>query len=203
MSSTDHQIENSISIENYNGDPVIDSNNCCYDPITDTTIYNCVMSDDHTFISGFTDTGTKARYIYKKSKWYYGKDIRETNLINLRERNREERLEIIAKANEKRKENNEKKRNFNELAKAMLEQVASDKMINNSIDDPSMLIDKSYGSLILAAMIQGAANGSFKCAEFIRDTAGYKPKNEVELSADIMTDQDRSLLDKVSHRLTG
>lgn len=202
MDNTKDQ-ETKAYIENYNGDPVIDSNKCCYDPITDTTIYDCILSDDHTFISGYTDTKTKARYIFKKHRWYYGKDIGSSNLINLRERTQDERLKIIEKANESKRENIEKKKNFNELAKAMLEQIASDKVINNTIDDPNMMIDKSYGSLILAAMIQGAANGSFKCAEFIRDTAGYKPRNELEIDANIMSDQDRALLDKVNQRLTG
>ena len=45
-------------------------------------------------------------------------------------------------------------------------------------------------------MIQGALNGSFKCFEAVRDTAGFKPKNEVELNADIMTDADKALIDK-------
>ena len=142
-------------------------------------------------------------YFSKKHKWFYGKDIGSSNLVDLRERTREERLKIIEKANESRRENLEKKKNFNELAKAMLEQVVSNKVISETLDDTDMMIDNTYGSLILAAMIQGAKNGSFKCAEFIRDTAGYKPKNEVELQADVITDADRSLIDKLSKRLTG
>lgn len=195
--------QDKVYIENYNGDPVIDSNKCCYDPITNTTIYDCILSDDHMFISGYTDTKTKARYSFKKHKWYYGKNIGTSNLIDLSERTEQEKREIIKNSHIKAQENRDKKKNFNELAKAMLEQIASDKVINNTIDDPNMMIDKSYGSLILAAMIQGAANGSFKCAEFIRDTAGYKPRNELEIDANIMSDQDRALLDKVNQRLTG
>ena len=150
-----------------------------------------------------TDDGTKARYSYKKHKWFYGKEIGSSNLIDLRERTREERLKIIEKANESRRENIEKKKNFNELAKAMLEQVVSNKVISETLDDTDMMLDNTYGSLILAAMIQGAKNGSFKCAEFVRDTAGYKPesKSSIDLSADIMTDADRSLLDKLSKRI--
>ena len=68
--------------------------------------------------------------------------------------------------------------------------------LKETIDDPDMMIDNTYGSLILAAMVQGAKNGSFKCAEFVRDTAGYKPKNEIELQADIMTESDKALIDK-------
>lgn len=193
--------ENTISITDKNDDPVIDSNQSCYDPLRDITIYDCIQSEDRSYISGYTSDGVKARYIFAKHKWFYGKEIRETNLINLRERTKEERLKIIEKANESRRENIEKKKNFNELAKAMLEQVASNKVISETIDDTDMMLDNTYGSLILAAMIQGAKNGSFKCAEFVRDTAGYKPKNEVELNADIMTDADRSLLDKLNKRI--
>lgn len=194
--------ENTVSITDKNDDPIIDSNGQCYDPIKDIYIYDCKMDEEnHSYISGFTSDGVKARYIFSRHKWFYGKEIRETNLINLRERSKDERLKIIEKANESKRENIQKKKNFNELAKAMLEQVASDKTIRETVDDPAMMIDNTYGSLILAAMIQGAKNGSFKCAEFIRDTAGYKPKNEVDISADIMTDADRSLLDKIGKRI--
>ena len=50
-------------------------------------------------------------------------------------------------------------------------------------------------------MVQEAGKGSYKHYETLRDTAGFKPKDEVGITADIMTDADRSLLDKVSGRL--
>ena len=86
---------------------------------------------------------------------------------------------------------------MNDLAKALLRQKASEEEIAEVLgDNRQSLLDDSYASLILAAMVQGAKNGSFKCAEFIRDTAGYKPKNELEIQADIMTDNDKALIDK-------
>lgn len=194
--------EHTISITDKNDDPVIDSNQSCYDPLRDITIYDCIQSEDRSYISGYTSDGVKARYIFAKHKWFYGKEIgTQNNLVNLKDRTEKERKEIVSKAHEKARENRENKKNFNELAKAMLEQVVSNKVISETLDDTDMMIDNTYGSLILAAMIQGAKNGSFKCAEFIRDTAGYKPKNEVELNADIMTDADRSLIDKLSKRI--
>jgi hypothetical protein len=195
--------ENTISITDKNDDPVIDSNQSCFDPITNTYIYDCTLSEDNMFISGYTDSGMKARYSYKKHRWYYGSNIGTSNLIDLSERTEEEKREIIKKSHEKAAENRENKKNFNELAKAMLEQVVSNKVISETLDDTDMMLDNTYGSLILAAMIQGAKNGSFKCAEFVRDTAGYKPesKSSIDLSADIMTDADRSLLDKLSKRI--
>jgi len=197
--------ENTISITDKNDDPVIDSNQSCYDPITNTYIYDCTLSEDNMFISGYTDSGMKARYSYKKHRWYYGSNIGTSNLIDLSERTEEEKREIIKKSHEKAAENRENKKNFNELAKAMLEQVVSNKVISETLDDTDMMIDNTYGSLILAAMIQGAKNGSFKCAEFVRDTAGYKPesKSSIDLTGEIMTDADRSLIDKLSKRLTG
>lgn len=193
--------ENTISITDKNDDPVIDSNQSCYDPLRDITIYDCIQSEDRSYISGYTSDGVKARYIFSKHKWFYGKEIREANLISLSDRSIEDRKRLGSLGGIKAKENREQKKNFNELAKAMLEQVVSNKVISETLDDTDMMLDNTYGSLILAAMIQGAKNGSFKCAEFIRDTAGYKPKNEVELNADIMTDADRSLIDKLNKRI--
>lgn len=195
--------ENTISITDKNDDPIIDSDNKCFDPIKNIYIYDCKLdTENHSFISGFTSDGVKARYVFSKHKWFYGMEIGKTNLINLRERTRDERLKIIEKANESKRENIERKKNFNELAKAMLEQVASNKTIKETLSDTDMMLDNTYGSLILASMIQGATNGSFKCAEFIRDTAGYKPKNELDITADVMTDEDRSLIDKLNKRLS-
>lgn len=174
--------------------PSIDDNKQCITS-DNVIIYNCVLQDNGN-ITGFTSDNVKAFYDFNDNKWYFGKSIGLRNLINLSERTEDERKEIYIKSQESRKRNKEEKKNFNELAKALLDQVVSDKVIRETIDDPDMMIDNTYGSLILAAMVQGAKNGSFKCAEFIRDTAGYKPKNELEIQADIMTDNDKALIDK-------
>lgn len=171
-----------------------DNNTCLTND--NTVIYDCIIDPDNNNIKGHTDNNIKALYVYNDNKWLYGKDIGNINLINLKERTVDERLKIIEKANESKRRNIENKKNFNELAKALLDMTVSDRTIKQTLEDPDTMIDNSYGSLILAAMAQGAKNGSFKCAEFLRDTAGYKPKNEIEVSADIMTDADRSLIDK-------
>ena len=61
--------------------------------------------------------------------------------------------------------------------------------------------DKSVMAVLTARMVQEAGKGSYKHYETLRDTAGFKPKDEVDISADIMTDADRALLDKVGRRL--
>lgn len=174
--------------------PSIDDNKQCITS-DNVIIYNCVLQDNGN-IKGITEDHIKALYVYDKDLWLFGRDIGSNNLVSLRDRTVDERLKIIEKANEKKRENLEKKKNINELAKAMLEQVASDKVIRETIDNPEMMIDNSYASLLVASMIQSALNGSFKAFEAVRDTAGYKPKNEIELQADIMTDNDKALIDK-------
>lgn len=48
-----------------------------------------------------------------------------------------------------------------------------------------------------------AGKGSTKAAEFLRDTIGEKPVDRQEVSADIMTDAERSLIAKIQARLSG
>jgi len=62
--------------------------------------------------------------------------------------------------------------------------------------------ERSASAVIIARMIQEACAGSFKAAEFVRDTAGYRPKDIHEISADIITEEDRSLIEKLNKRLT-
>ena len=174
--------------------PSIDNDNICI-TADGTTISNCVIDPDTNDIKGITPDNIKALYKYNDNKWYYGKDIGSLNLINLAG-NTERARQLGSIGGKKAKENRDAKKNFNELAKALLDLTVSDSMVKETLENPDTMIDNSYGSLILAAIAQGAKNGSFKCAEFIRDTAGYKPKNEIEVSADIMTDADRSLIDK-------
>ena len=185
--------------------PTIDNFKCCYDSVRDIKIYDCILSDDGLTIDGYTEDGAKAKYISDKGKWFYGSEISRLNLITFADRTPQEMREITAKANQKRIENNEKKRTLNEIAKSLLTVELSERNINQILGDSKEIVgdSKDVGTIMIAKMIQSAMSGSFKCAEFVRDTAGYKPKNEMEISADIMTDDDRALLDKVSKRLIG
>ena len=177
--------------------PSIDEQNKTVTP-DGIIISDCKVLDNGN-ISGYTSDGTKALYDHNKNKWLIGgKAIRENNLINLKERTKDERLSIIDKANESKRRNNEQKRNINELAKAMLEQALSDRQKQEIVGERDYTLDNTLASALLNAMINSALDGSFKAFESVRDTAGFKPKNEVEIQADIMTESDRALIDKVS-----
>ena len=178
--------------------PSIDENNNTITP-DGIVIENCSLSDNGDII-GYTSDGKKALYKSFKDKWFIGGDeIKKANLINLRERTKDERLEIIEKANEAKRKNIEQKKNIEELAKIILERSMSDNMINDILGDKADLLpDNSVASVLVGAMVKSALEGSFKAFEAVRDTAGYKPKNELEIQADIMTESDKMLIDKVS-----
>ena len=175
--------------------PCIDENGICFTD-DNVKILSCTVSDNGN-IKGITENNVKALYDYSNNTWYYGKEISKLNLVNLADRTIEERQKLGSIGGKKAKENRDAKKNFNELAKAMLEQTLTESQIKDILGDKTtMLLDNTVASTILGAMIQGALDGSFKCAEFVRDSAGYRPKDMLEVQADIMSDADRSLIDK-------
>ena len=55
--------------------------------------------------------------------------------------------------------------------------------------------DLTVQGVMIAKMAQEAIqNGNAKAAEFVRDTSGQRPKDIIEVSAEIMTEADRSLI---------
>ena len=178
--------------------PCIDSDNVCITK-DGVKVCDCVLNDNGN-ISGYTEDHTKALYVFAKDSWYFGRDIgRYNNLVSLADRTEEERKYYGSIGGLKAKENRDAKKNINDLAKAMLEQTLSEKQIKGILgDNTTMLLDNSVASAMLGAMIQGALNGSFKCFEAVRDTAGYRPKDisQVDLNANVLTDADKSLIDK-------
>lgn len=70
------------------------------------------------------------------------------------------------------------------------------------LKDPEARKNLDGMSVLMARMyLEATENGNVKAAEFVRDTAGYKPVEQVQLDASVMTDQDRALMDKVAKRV--
>ena len=90
-----------------------------------------------------------------------------------------------------------------EIAKAILEHAMNEAQIDEVLGSSKDLLDgdKSVMAVLTARMVQEAGKGSYKHYETLRDTAGFKPKDEIGISADIMTDADRELIEKVNRRL--
>lgn len=53
---------------------------------------------------------------------------------------------------------------------------------------------------VTVAMYERAQAGDVKAAQFIRDTAGEKPTDTVDLNANVMTEADKALIDKLKNR---
>ena len=54
---------------------------------------------------------------------------------------------------------------------------------------------------IMAAALLQATEGNVKAQQFIRDTIGEQPTSKQEITADIMTDHDRDLIEKLQKKL--
>lgn len=188
-------------------EPIIDECGRCYDEARGITIYDCKLSDDLSYISGYSDEGKKARYVFERGDWLYGSDIGRANMRPLNTLPKAEALAIQKKGAEKIRKTTQEKQTLNDIAKNMLDVEISEGNIDEILGKARELLgdQKSAGAVMIAKMIQTAYAGSFKAAEFVRDTAGYKPaaKNELDISADIITAEDRSLIDKLNKRLTG
>lgn len=118
-------------------------------------------------------------------------------------RSKEEVRELNAKGGRKSGETRRKQRDMREIAKAILEHAMNEAQIDEVLGNSKDLLDgdKSVMAVLTARMVQEAGKGSYKHYETLRDTAGFKPKDEIGISADIMTDADRELVEKVNRRL--
>lgn len=59
----------------------------------------------------------------------------------------------------------------------------------------------SNSVVMTAAAAKKAREGDLKAQEYLRDTAGQMPTKEVNLSAEVVTEADKKLLDKVAKRI--
>lgn len=125
------------------------------------------------------------------------------NLIPFNQRTEEQQREIAKMGGKASGEARKKKRDMREVAKAILEHAMNEAQIEEVLGNSKELLDgdKSVMAVLTARMVQEAGKGSYKHYETLRDTAGFKPKDEIDISADIMTDADRELVEKVNRRL--
>lgn len=134
-----------------------------------------------------------------------GRNINPNSLNNLKPfqgRSKTEMQSIGSKGGKASAEARRRKRDLREIAKALLAADMSDTQVTEILGTAQDLLDgdKSVGAVLTARMAQEAGKGNYKAYEVLRDTAGYKPKDQLEVDA-VITDADRDLLDKVAARL--
>lgn len=125
------------------------------------------------------------------------------NLVPLSSRSPEEQFEIRSRGgrnaqrmNRERKSAQEVMANLlaTEVDPSRLGQILGDEVRDLLPEEPTLL------DVLSLAQIREAQNGSTRAFECIRDTAGYKPADRVQADVNVLSDQDRSLLDKVARR---
>ncbi len=123
------------------------------------------------------------------------------NLIPFNQLTESERKEIASRAGIASGEARKKKKDLREIAKLMLSVNMNDEQIVEVLGNAQNLLDgdKSLAAVLTARMAQEAGKGNYKAYEVLRDTAGYKPKEQMEIET--FTEYDRQLLDNVSKRL--
>ena len=94
----------------------------------------------------------------------------------------------------------QKKRDTRTLKEIMLELLA-EQAKPEDIKRYGLPEGTSNAVVMAAAAAKKAYDGDIKAQEYIRDTAGQMPTKEVNLSADIVTEADKKLIDKVAARI--
>lgn len=88
---------------------------------------------------------------------------------------------------------------LNQLLNVRLSKSKAKELIG---DDIAALGDNiTMQRVLLVKASQEALNGNMRALELLRDTVGDFPKKQLEIQADVMTDADRALIDKLSGRI--
>lgn len=117
-------------------------------------------------------------------------------------RSPEERRRLAKLGAQKAQEKAKRERTLNEIAKALLRQEVPREQARQVLGDMADMLDEDFslGAILTMRQAVEAQEGNTKAYEVLRDTAGYKPVDQVQAEVNVLSDQDRSLLDKVARR---
>lgn len=124
----------------------------------------------------------------------------------LTDRTKEEQKQLAIKAGKRSGEVRKAKREQKDSMKMLLSIVASGEIIADTIPEEIKALlpgDMDLYDLMNARQLLEALQGSERHATYCRDTAGYKPTDKQEITADVITDGDRQLINKLCKRVNG
>lgn len=107
----------------------------------------------------------------------------DENLIPMNRRTEEEQREIARAGGKASGVARRKKRDMRKAAEMLLNMDVSDKQKTLKATMTALGIseeDMDYSMGVMATMLIQAANGNVKAAQFLRDTAGYNPKQQLD-----------------------
>lgn len=139
---------------------------------------------------------------------------RERGILNLKKATRldmqspERRKEIARKGAERTNAIRGEKKTARESIERLLSIKVTDQIIDGARLSPEIAErlkrdnpDATLYDLIQIVAIGSAIDGSTRAAEYVRDTAGDKPKDQISIEGSITTDQDRQLMQSIMERL--
>ena len=114
----------------------------------------------------------------------------------------EERKELGRKGGLKAQECNKQRRNAQEIMQGLLYCKVDLAEAKEKLGDAVKYLpqDATLFDMISLMQVLTAGEGNTKAFEAARDTAGFKPTERQEISAEIMTENDRALLEMVAKR---
>lgn len=134
-----------------------------------------------------------------------GKEKRLANLKPIHTLTDEEKHNLAVLGGKARGKQQQQQKTMRETMLTLLKTKVSRETAEKFLgEDAEALSDEDLTcqGIMSAKMWQEASlNGNAKAAEFVRDTSGQRPKDVVELSADITTDSDRALMADIAERL--
>lgn len=149
---------------------------------------------------------------------YKSEESKQNSLKNLKplrgytddmtEEERKRVREIAVKGGKATQECLKKAKTFKDVCnQALTTKVSREKAMSFVGDDIDLIPFDENGftdmqTVLSVRAMRISADGNAKYLEFVRDTSGQKPKDEMTITADIMTDNDRALIDKINRRLS-
>ncbi len=128
------------------------------------------------------------------------------NLVSMADLPAEKQREISRMGGKASVEARRKKKALREICETLLALPATPEMLSKIQDSAKAVADAQgapltmYDAIALAQIIK-AARGDTAAAQYIRDSAGDRPPDKQEVTATVLTDADKALLDRVAKRL--
>lgn len=94
-------------------------------------------------------------------------------------------------------EQKQKRKTFAETIDIALSRNATAEALRSAGMESGTVLD-----VIVQSIIAATSEGNVKAAEFLRDSVGEKPVSREEITADIITAEQKALIDKVAKRVT-
>lgn len=116
----------------------------------------------------------------------------------------ERQRSLCSKGGKARQEQIQKRKSMEEVTKDLLyTKLSRDEAKKVLGDDEKLLSDENLSvmAVTIARMLQECLQGNTRAFEAVRDTGGFSPKKEIDLTADVMTDADRALIANIQKRI--